>query len=159
MRFLSIIFIFLLFTFGVSAQEKNSNCRTATEVEIPLGGNHIITQNAGKVKQIKGTTTFWIDGKVFEDVVVEVYAVNKTEERDFTEKTWKIADNKKREVACVTGKNGKFQFSNLQKGLYILRIGTRTREVEYFNHVFVIVNLDPKNGKNKEINAALEVAN
>ncbi|MCY7377521.1 MAG: hypothetical protein LH472_16305, partial [Pyrinomonadaceae bacterium] len=157
---LIVAFAFIIFTTPVHlfAQIKNCSCRTALKDDVPLGGNQIIIEKAGTVNQIRGITTFWINNKTFEDVVIEVFAISKKEDKNLTDYAWKVVENKKRKVACIRGKNGKFCFKDLLKGTYVLRIGTRTRKIEYFNYVHVIVKLNPKSGKNKEIKVGLTVA-
>ncbi|HRH44732.1 MAG TPA: hypothetical protein PKY82_24050 [Pyrinomonadaceae bacterium] len=157
---LAIGFMFLLFAFDSLslAQKNNCDCNLASEKDVPLGGNMVITENAGKIKQIKGLITYGSNEQRFEDVVVEVFEVTKEEKQNIKENAWRIADKKPRKIACITGKTGQFCFKNLLKGVYVLRIGTRTRLVEYFNYFFVIVELDTKEGKNKDIKVVLELA-
>ncbi|MDQ6788014.1 MAG: hypothetical protein M3033_14510 [Acidobacteriota bacterium] len=159
-KFSIIAFTFLIFTFISSAfaQNENCSCNSASENDKPLGGNHVTVQNEGKVKQIRGITTFFIDDKIFKDVVVEVFEITKEEEKNISDNAWRIVENKQRKIGCITGDDGKFCFKNLQRGTYVLRIGTRTRDVEYFNSVYVVVKLNPRSGKNKEIKVGLTVA-
>ena len=159
-KFSIIVFAFTLLATSNSffAQAKDCGCKTALKDDIPLGGNVVIVERAGTVKQIRGVTRFDVDGKTFEDVVVEVFKISKSEEKNLADNAWKVVENKKRKTACVTNKNGKFCFKGLPKGTYVLRVGTRTRNVEYFNYVHIIVKVNPKVGKGKEIKVGLSVA-
>jgi hypothetical protein len=155
-----IIILFTIFAASITifAQAKDCGCRNALNNDIPLGGNEIITENVGTVKQVRGVTRFLVSGKNFEDVVVEVFNISKNEEKNLVNDAWKIVENKKRKVACITGKSGKFCFKTLPKGAYVLRVGTRTRKVEYFNYVHVIVKVNPKSKQNKKIKVDLKLA-
>ena len=167
-----IIFIFLMFISPVFAQEQRCSCLSASKKDVPSQGNVLVILNGGKVKQVKGVVS-WGNGKgVMENSVIEVFKVSESEidkkvsyngysndpdiARD--QKIYDIAQDKKRKTACRTGKNGKFCFKNLPKGMYILRLGLNRSVNSGMNEIYYVVEVDRKNGKNHEIEAFINAA-
>ncbi len=154
-----VVFLLILATISMLAQTEDCACISASAKDVPLGGNILEIDLAGTVKQIKGKAKITTNVNGSGDIVVEIFSISKAEEKNLENDAWKIVENKKRKTACVTGEDGKFCFKNLKNGTYVLKIGTRTRDVEYFNKRYVIVKLNDKNGEDKEIDVELSLAN
>ena len=85
--------------FSALARDSVYKCKSASESGVPLGGNQIIIQTAGTIRQIEGRTYFMLNGNVFQDAVVEVFKIKADENKDLEENAWRAVKNKKRRTA------------------------------------------------------------
>ena len=127
-------------------------CTPAKANETPVGANEIVEINGGKVKQLKGYVTD-LNGDYINGVIVEVFDYKNA---DKDKSLYNIANSRKRRAACWVSKDGRFCFSNLPRGDYLLRVGTIGGG---FNYGLVKVTLSPKekDSSDKEIEILLTV--
>jgi hypothetical protein len=143
------LFVFLLtlaVLFGVPSQRTSCACKPVLPTQEPLGGNETIIQTVPKpVKNVHGTVLFMVSQNPVDRVIVEVF--------DYPVR-------RKRRAACMTGADGKFYFTRLPAGRYVLKVGTSNRDVDYFNYIYVRVTVSSKMRKasNKEIRVELTAA-
>jgi uncharacterized protein (DUF2141 family) len=89
-----------------------------------------------EVGQIRGNV-FQANMEFAQDVVVEVYNYEGNDSYEAASQALKS----KRIAACVTGPDGKFSFSDLKPGRYLMHLGTR--DVAGMNEVNAILNVRP----------------
>jgi hypothetical protein len=101
--------------------------------------------DGGEVREIEGVVFYpSCSDAVMADAIVEVYD-NDTEVNDesiiTTEQISEIKIRRRR-AACLTGKSGRFCFSGLPSGKYLLIIGHRSDA--QFSAMHVVVTLHPR---------------
>jgi protocatechuate 3,4-dioxygenase beta subunit len=124
----------ILGLFAALSLNPDCHCLPASDADKPHGANMLIEHTGVTVTKIKGRVIY-PDGEPVNDAVVELFDY---EDRDA--RPYQITQFQKRRAACLTGKDGRFCFTNLSSGLYALRIGTRTPAG--MNEAHVKVNLD-----------------
>ena len=127
-----------------SSQLAEARCRSARPEEVPHGANEIIVLTEQEVKQIRGVVSIGWDDQFAQDVVVEVYNYPG---RDDSYEAVKQALQTKRIAACVTGEDGKFTFSGVKPGKYLLLLGTH--DVAGINEVNAILHVTPDGSREK----------
>ncbi len=113
-------------------------CRPATNEEIPHGANEQVVYSLGTVRRIHGRVTYAADGEPVIGAVVEVYRYSDSD-RELS--PYSVAGVGTRDVACVTGSDGRFCFTNLQSGTYAMRIGTSSSAAG-MNDAHIRITLD-----------------
>jgi hypothetical protein len=109
-------------------------CRPAAPDEVPHGANEFIQLEEQSIEQMRGTV--FLNHEPARDIVVEIYDYTGTDSYDDLSRALK---EQQRIAACVTGPDGKFSFSGLGTGTYLLRAGTRLPNG--INETHVIVSL------------------
>lgn len=135
-RVIILIFVVILFGFVEPKAKAQCSCRIAEENEVGHGANEIIEMEPQERKELFGTVKYNY-GSYVEEAIVEVFELN-----DPDEDVYNAANTNRREVACVTTKDGKYCFSDLVFGWHVVRIGT-LQEGKGFNYFFVKVKIDP----------------
>ena len=108
-----IVKLGLVFAFTVSLAE----CKKADPKDVPYGANELIEMRPQHLSHVRGTI-FFPDKTPAADVVIEVYRpIGKLNPSSTVEQP--------RITACITGNDGKFSFSDLKSGEYVLHVGTR----------------------------------
>jgi|SRR5215469_12510773 len=123
-----------------SSQLAEARCRRARLEEVPHGANEFIVFAEQEVRQIRGVVSFLTD-EFAENVVVEVYHHEGNDTYEAVSQTLKS----KRIVACVTGSDGKFSFSGLKPGKYLLHLGMRDRWG--INEVNAVLHVTPSGSR------------
>lgn len=130
-----LVVIFLLASVEVSLAQ----CRKAKDNEVPHGANELIQMETQMVPSIYGKVSFQ-NGDAAEEAVVEVFRHKGDDSSKNINSAWK----RKRIKACVTGKDGKFAFSGLKPGTYLLRVGiSDASPVKGMNEAYMILVLKP----------------
>lgn len=133
-RLLQVCAILLALT-GIS-QLAEARCRSAKADDVPHGANMFILLAEKEVRQVRGNV-FQASMEFAQDVVVEVYNFGGNDGYEAASQALKS----KRIAACVTGPDGKFSFSGLKPGRYLLHLGTR--DVAGMNEVNAILKVRP----------------
>lgn len=129
-----IVAILVIPTIGSAAlQQRNCRCRKATADDQTIWG-HIANQYEEErpVRSIQGTVLDPVDSPI-EGALVEVFP---DDGKDSTPTSF----SHRRVAACRVSADGKFCFTRVKPGKYILAVGARG-----FNINFVSVTLSPKN--------------
>src|SRR5215469_1146058 len=112
-----------------SSHLAEARCRTAGPDEAPYGANEFILLPEQDVRQVRGVAYLGLSADFAKDVVVEVYNYEGNDyEGNDGYKNYKAVSEvlkSRRIVACVTDSDGKFSFSGLRAGRYLLHLGTR----------------------------------
>ena len=123
----------------VSSQLAEGRCRKARPEEVPHGANQFILLAEQEVRQIRGVVSL---GDEFEkNVVVEVYRHEGTDSYEAASKTLKS----ERLAACVTGSDGRFSFSGLKPGKYLLHLGMISKGG--INEVNAVLDVTPRGSR------------
>ena len=148
---MTLIFIFLLFLNPFSENKPTCKCMPAKADEVPRGANMVIEIHLGKVKKLKGRVMLQDDTPA-EEAIVEVFDYKKSDKGDL----YNIPQLRERQTACKVSKDGRFCFSNLPSGTYLLRVGTTH---DGFDYTLIKVTLAPRDKKssNKEIEIPLQL--
>ena len=134
----------------VTAMQLSAQCRRATHEQTPSGANLFELEDTQTVSKILGRVLL-PDGSAGEDVVVEIFRYAGGENYQDIEK----ALQRKRIKACVTGEDGRFSFSGLKPGRYLLRAGTLPPIGLNEIHVIVVLKHDSRDGQGKELELKL----
>ena len=142
-----IIAILVIHTIGSAAlPQGNCRCRKATADDQTIWG-HIANQYEEErpVRSIHGTVRNPVDYPI-EGALVEVLP-------DDGKDSTPTSNSHRRVAACRVGADGKFCFTGVKPGKYILAVGAQG-----FNISFVSVTLSPKNRRSsgKGIQVSLE---
>lgn len=130
----------LLLGLGIS-QLAEARCTSAKPEEVPHGANEFILLAEQQVRHIRGVVSF--GGEFAQGVVVEVYRHGGKDNYEAVSETLKS----KRIVACVTGSDGKFSFSGLKPGRYLLHLGMR--DVPGINELNAILHVTPSGSRKR----------
>jgi len=127
------------------AQLSYAQCKKAKAHDVPHGANEYILLSERVFGRIHGKIFFpnyrvEAGREPARDIVVEIY---KHRGGDTSAEANDTLRTKKRLAACLTGADGRFSFTGLKHGRYLLRAGTRARD--QFNEVNVILTLSPGN--------------
>jgi hypothetical protein len=137
------------------SQVVEAQCRKPKADDSPHGANEFILFNARTVGRVHGRVFFpnymIKAGRVrAKNIVVELYSYRGSNSyQDVSQ----VLSERKRVAACLTGGDGKFSFTGLKPGKYLIRAGTRERD--QFNEVYAILILDPKRGIRKGLELIL----
>ena len=132
-----------LVLFITSIPASQAQCRKAASDDVPHGANEFILFAEQEVAQIRGKA-FFPDNQpkhykvAAKDIVAEVYVYDGKENY---EDVYKTLREKRRIAACITGPDGNFSFPRLERGRYLLRVGTR--KFADFNETYAIFRLNP----------------
>ena len=133
-------------------QPLQAQCRKVSDQEFAHGANEFVQLQDRTMKRIRGQVFLpnlaLKDGKEqAKDVIVELYDYPVTSTGI---EIHQVPNAKPRLTACLTGNNGKFSFKGLKPGRYLLRAGTRERN--QFNHIHIVITLDPKSEETSKEN-------
>lgn len=131
-------------------QMSTAECRKATHEQTPIGANMFELQDTQTVSNVFGRVLL-PDGSAGEDVVVEIFRYAGGENYQDIEKALK----RKRIKACVTEEDGRFSFSGLKPGRYLLRAGTLPVRGLNEVHVIIVLTRNSKEGLGKELELKL----
>jgi hypothetical protein len=132
----------VLLGLGIS-QLAEARCRSARPEEVPHGANELILLAEQEVREVRGVVYFGWSKEFAKEVVVEVYNYEGNENYEAVAESLKGG----RIMACVTDSDGKFSFSGLKEGKYLLRLGTR--DMAGMNEVNAILHVTPRGSRNR----------
>ncbi len=139
----------VLFCVVSFAQVLEAQCKKPKDNEVPHGANEFILLADQVVERIQGRV-FFPNSEPMEDIVLEVYRYNGG---NSYQEISQVVQGQKRVAACLTGADGKFSFTRLRAGNYLLRAGTR--HTKGFNEVYAILTLKP--GRKTSAGKGLEI--
>ncbi len=136
-------------------QLAEAQCKKPKVDDTPHGANEFILLNERAVGRIHGRVilpNYMIKaGRVrAKDIVVELYSYGGG---DSYKDVSRVLREQERVAACMTGVDGRFSFTGLKQGQYLLRAGTRERD--QYNEVYVILVLDLNRGGRKGLEILL----
>ena len=136
-------------------QLAEAQCKKPTADDIPHGANEFILLDERTVGRIHGRVflpNYMIKaGRVrAKDIVVELYSYGGG---DSYQDVSKVLREQQRVAACLTGADGRFSFTGLKQGRYLLRAGTRERD--QYNEVYAILVLELNRGGRKGLEILL----
>ena len=114
-----------------------AQCKKVPDNVKPNLGNEYIELTGIKVPQLVGKVLL-PDGTPENEAVVEVYKYPK--EKNFP--SMNVPYTQKRIAACLTGEDGRFLFTKIKPGKYLLRAGVWRKTG--FDPINVILIVDPK---------------
>ncbi|MFL6231055.1 MAG: carboxypeptidase-like regulatory domain-containing protein [Pyrinomonadaceae bacterium] len=117
-------------------QKDKCQCQSALEDDYPHGANEEIEIRGGTVKSIRGKVIY-PNGEPKEGAVVEVYSYASS---DKNLRPYELVREKKRIAACLTDENGRFCFTGLPSGKYVVRAGTRISEG--MQEIYVVTSVE-----------------
>jgi hypothetical protein len=137
-----LVLLLVLAATALSVPRNPCRCRGLLQ-GAPTMGNLFGTLSAGSMRIIQGTAFYPNTGKRVNEAIIEVYE-NSSKFNDanipYSEVDKIIAQQPK--AACMTGSDGKFCFTDLPPGKYLLRIGTHGEN--QFSGINVLITLDPR---------------
>lgn len=128
-----------------SSPLAEARCRRARPDEVPHGANEFRLLAEQEVRQIRGVVSSLGDAEFQEDVVVEIYNYEGNDSYSY-EAVSKVLKGR-RIAACVTGSNGRFSFSGLKPGRYLLHLGMR--DVRGINEENAILHVTPRGSRER----------
>ena len=144
----------LLILLAVPLPSSKCRCRKVKD-ESPVLGTVFATMNGGRVRKLQGTV-FSPSGNVMEDAIVEVYDNRSNADDEYISyEAVKESTNLKRKTACMTGEDGRFCFTSLPPGRYLLIVGHRNDS--QFSAMRVVVTLDPRGTKSSNEDLKIEL--
>jgi len=128
----------------------HAECRRAHD-EVPHGANELIELREQTVNRVSGTILVGFGGsEPAGNVVVELY---RREGNLSVQKTVQQS----RVIACVAGSDGRFSFSGLKSGRYLLRVGMAEQAGINETYAPIILQSKGKKGKNQGIKIVLQL--
>jgi hypothetical protein len=133
----------VLFCLLICSQLARAQCKQPRGEDGPHGGKGSVLVGEGTVGGIYGKV-LRKDEKADDwvpvgDVVVELYVYGGRANR---EDVSKAVREQKRVAACLTGGDGKYSFTGLEPGRYLLRAGTRAPDK--YDVIYAILVIDPR---------------
>ena len=134
-----VTILVILFGSTTFVSLSSADCRKAKHDEVPTGANMFVQMDTQTVPTIRGKVSF-PDGGAAEHVVVEIFRYAGSDSYEDIKK----ALEQKRMKACVTREDGKFSFSGLKPGKYLLRAGIGPESpFNGMNEAHIILVLQP----------------
>lgn len=128
--------ILLLALLGNPTGRPSCQCQPATEGEVPHGANENLQFASQTVREIHGMVSSPA-GQPSSEIIVEVFDIK---DGDSNLDLSQIAEQRKRRRACRVGEDGKFCFTELPSGKYLIRTGVLAPG--QFNMAYMEVRLD-----------------
>ena len=151
------IFAILMLLIPLAAPLPSSKCQCRkVKDETPVLGTVFVAMNGGRVRKLQGVVLY-PNGDIMKDAIVEVFENrSKADDENISPAEVSLSTNRKRKAACMTGEDGRFCFSNLPPGRYLLRVGHRNDG--QFSAIRVVVTLDPRGRNSSNADLKIELA-
>ena len=154
----ALAILLLVVTAGYPAPRSRCGCQKLQQGS-PTMGNQIVYINGGRLRKIQGTVFYPNSRKPVNEAIIEVYE-NHSQFRDenipYQEASKIIAQARK--LACMSEVGGRFCFTGLRPGNYLLRVGTHGQDEISGANVLVTLDLSGKRSSSKSLRIDLNMS-
>ncbi len=136
--------MFLLISLGTAQQNNKCVCQMEPNESPVLGNVDTGLMKGGRFRILHGRVLY-PNGEPVENAIVEVFTYPKGIDNQYLRAH--LLNSRDRKTACMTGENGRFCFTGLSSGKYLLRIGTR-RPDQGFSAILIAATVDLREAYN-----------